>query len=225
MKDREQNTEQIILEAAEAEFLEKGYSNAKMMAIAQRAGVAHSMLHYYFRSKENLFQGILQQKMRDMFSLQGEALEGETTFEGLLRKVRDLRDRFFAANPKFAYFILTEVMGNAQNRALLVRLVEQMSRTSMVKLRELLEQEMAAGRMRRMRIENVILMMITLDVAMLTAISQCREEEGIGDEVADRLLAGYKERNLQLFLEALRPLYFFVPESTGLSNRKDESLT
>lgn len=205
MKDREQNTEQIILEAAEAEFLEKGYSNAKMMAIAQRAGVAHSMLHYYFRSKENLFQGILQQKMREMFSLQGEALEGETTFEGLLRKVRDLRDRFFAANPKFAYFILTEVMGNAQNRALLVRLVEQMSRTSMVKLRELLEQEMAAGRMRRMRIENVILMMITLDVAMLTAISQCREEEGIGDEVADRLLAGYKERNLQLFLEALRP--------------------
>ena len=205
MKDREQNTEQIILEAAEAEFLEKGYSNAKMMAIAQRAGVAHSMLHYYFRSKENLFQGILQQKMRDMFSLEGEALEGETTFEGLLRKVRDLRDRFFAANPKFAYFILTEVMGNAQNRELLVRLVEQMSRTSMVKLRELLEQEMAAGRMRRMRIENVILMMITLDVAMLTAISQCREEEGIGDEVADRLLAGYKERNLQLFLEALRP--------------------
>ena len=205
MKDREQNTEQIILEAAEAEFLEKGYSNAKMMAIAQRAGVAHSMLHYYFRSKENLFQGILQQKMREMFSLQGEALEGETTFEGLLRKVRDLRDRFFATNPKFAYFILTEVMGNAQNRALLVQLVERMSRTSMVKLRELLEQEMAAGRMRRMRIENVILMMITLDVAMLTAISQCREEEGIGDEVADRLLAGYKERNLQLFLEALRP--------------------
>ena len=205
MKDREQNTEQIILEAAEAEFLEKGYSNAKMMAIAQRAGVAHSMLHYYFRSKENLFQGILQQKMREMFSLQGEALEGETTFEGLLRKVRDLRDRFFAANPKFAYFILTEVMGNTQNRALLVRLVEQMSRTSMVKLRELLEQEMAAGRMRRMRIENVILIIITLDVAILTAISQCREEEGIGDEVADRLLAGYKERNLQLFLEALRP--------------------
>lgn len=205
MKDREQNTEQIILEAAEAEFLEKGYSNAKMMAIAQRAGVAHSMLHYYFRSKENLFQGILQQKMQEMFSLQGEALEGETTFEGLLRKVRDLRDRFFAANPKFAYFILTEVMGNAQNRELLVQLVERMSRTSMVKLRELLEQEMAAGRMRRMRIENVILMIITLDVAMLTAISQCREEEGIGDEVADRLLAGYKERNLQLFLEALRP--------------------
>ena len=172
--DRNLTTLERIHLAAKAEFLEKGYSNAKMMAIAQRAGVAHSMLHYYFRSKENLFQGILQQKMQEMFSLQGEALEGETTFEGLLRKVRDLRDRFFAANPKFAYFILTEVMGNAQNRALLVQLVERMSRTSMVKLRELLEQEMAAVRMRRMRIENVILMMITLDVAMLTAISQCR---------------------------------------------------
>ena len=46
MKTNEQNTEQVILEAAEAEFLEKGYDGAKMLSIARRAGVAHSMLHY-----------------------------------------------------------------------------------------------------------------------------------------------------------------------------------
>ena len=43
MKTNEQNTEQVILEAAEAEFLEKGYDGAKMLSIARRAGVAHSM--------------------------------------------------------------------------------------------------------------------------------------------------------------------------------------
>ena len=32
MKTNEQNTEQVILEAAEAEFLEKGYDGAKMLA-------------------------------------------------------------------------------------------------------------------------------------------------------------------------------------------------
>ena len=48
MNNNEVSTEQIILEAAETEFLEKGYSNAKMLSIAKRAGVAHSMLHYTF---------------------------------------------------------------------------------------------------------------------------------------------------------------------------------
>ena len=51
MKTNEQNTEQVILEAAEAEFLEKGYDGAKMLSIARRAGVAHSMLHYSLCSK------------------------------------------------------------------------------------------------------------------------------------------------------------------------------
>ncbi|MDR1582826.1 MAG: TetR/AcrR family transcriptional regulator [Prevotellaceae bacterium] len=43
-----------MLEAAEAEFFEKGYDNTKTVAIAKQAGVSHSMLHYYFRKKENL---------------------------------------------------------------------------------------------------------------------------------------------------------------------------
>ena len=69
MKTNEQNTEQVILEAAEAEFLEKGYDGAKMLSIARRAGVAHSMLHYYYRSKENLFQAVMLRKTREIVPL------------------------------------------------------------------------------------------------------------------------------------------------------------
>ena len=69
MKTNEQNTEQVIVEAAEAEFLEKGYDGAKMLSIARRAGVAHSMLHYYYRSKENLFQAVMLRKTREIVPL------------------------------------------------------------------------------------------------------------------------------------------------------------
>jgi AcrR family transcriptional regulator len=57
------NTEEIILEAAEAEFLEKGFDQARTVSIAQRAGVTHAMLHYYFRTKEQLFDKILDRKI------------------------------------------------------------------------------------------------------------------------------------------------------------------
>ena len=60
------NKEQAILEAAEQEFLNKGFAGARTTSIAEAAGVTHAMLHYYFRTKEQLFERILDEKMRLM---------------------------------------------------------------------------------------------------------------------------------------------------------------
>ncbi|MBP7180930.1 MAG: TetR/AcrR family transcriptional regulator, partial [Dysgonomonadaceae bacterium] len=55
MRKNETESKQKILEAAEAEFLEKGFGNAKIVSIAKRAGISHTMLHYYYSTKEELF--------------------------------------------------------------------------------------------------------------------------------------------------------------------------
>ena len=94
MKTNEQNTEQVILEAAEAEFLEKGYDGAKMLSIARRAGVAHSMLHYYYRSKENLFQAVMLRKTREIVPLFRGIFEQGLSFEETLNRLREARDRY-----------------------------------------------------------------------------------------------------------------------------------
>ena len=60
------NKEQAILEAAEREFIVKGFAGARTTSIAEAAGVTHAMLHYYFRTKEQLFERILDEKMRLM---------------------------------------------------------------------------------------------------------------------------------------------------------------
>ena len=60
------NKEQEILEAAEREFIAKGFAGARTTSIAEAAGVTHAMLHYYFRTKEQLFERILDEKMRLM---------------------------------------------------------------------------------------------------------------------------------------------------------------
>lgn len=53
MKD--DTTEKAILEAAQSEFAEKGFHGARMQTIANRAGTNKALLHYYFRSKEQLY--------------------------------------------------------------------------------------------------------------------------------------------------------------------------
>ena len=111
MKNSEQNTEQIILEAAEAEFLEKGYNGAKMLSIARRAGVAHSMLHYYYRSKENLFQAVVLRKTREMVPMFKDVFEEDLPFEETLNRMREARDRYiFSQSPQMPYFLLSEIL-------------------------------------------------------------------------------------------------------------------
>lgn len=74
MAEETLDTAAKILKAAEEEFMEKGYGNAKMMSIAARAGVSHSMLHYYYRSKGKLFQIIFDEKAKLIVSILEECM-------------------------------------------------------------------------------------------------------------------------------------------------------
>src|SRR5215471_14076726 len=53
---RDGRTEQRILDAAHAVFVRRGTAGARMQEIAREAGVNQALLHYYFRSKEQLAQ-------------------------------------------------------------------------------------------------------------------------------------------------------------------------
>ena len=204
MKNSEQNTEQIILEAAEAEFLEKGYNGAKMLSIARRAGVAHSMLHYYYRSKENLFQAVVLRKTREIVPMFKGVFEEDLPFEETLNRMREARDRYiFSQSPQMPYFLLSEILLKPENRAMLLDLFDRIE--SLQPVREMLDKEVKAGRIRPISVGNFIFMLLTFDTASLTAISACREKEGIETEVAERLIASYREHNMQLILEALKP--------------------
>ena len=53
---RGMETRDVILKTALEMFLERGYEETTMRAIAERAGVALGNAYYYFRSKEHLIQ-------------------------------------------------------------------------------------------------------------------------------------------------------------------------
>jgi len=53
---------QKILTAAEQEFAERGFDGAGMKALATRAGVSQSLLHYHFGSKDKLYAAVIQSR-------------------------------------------------------------------------------------------------------------------------------------------------------------------
>jgi len=67
METKKDSTEDKILEAAKNVFIAKGMEGARMQEIADEAGINKALLHYYFRSKERLFEAIFSEIFKFAF--------------------------------------------------------------------------------------------------------------------------------------------------------------
>jgi AcrR family transcriptional regulator len=74
-----------ILESALALFLERGYQETTMRAIAERAGVAVGNAYYYFESKEHLIQSFYARTHVEHVAASRDVLERATSFGDRLR--------------------------------------------------------------------------------------------------------------------------------------------
>lgn len=112
-QNQQRNTEELILQAAEKEFLEKGYSGAKTTAIAEAAGVTHAMFHYYFRTKDKLFEKIVAEKMEQLKDLMFAAIGNpELPLKDRIIQGVESHFDFIAANPLLPRFLFNELYLN-----------------------------------------------------------------------------------------------------------------
>lgn len=115
---KQQNKEQQILAAAEEEFFAVGYDRAKTTSIAARAGVTHAMLHYYFRTKENLFNKIFNSKIDLIYKMITSIFVNKEM--PIMDKVEaGIRAHFqvLVENPRLPQFIFTEIFSKEERMA------------------------------------------------------------------------------------------------------------
>jgi len=112
--------EQIILEAAMDEFIAHGWTGARMQAIADRAGINKTLLHYYFRSKKNLYQRILYRVMKYFFGIVLGNIVESGSFEEFLRAAIDTIVEESGRNPRLPMFLMQELsLGGKTARVML----------------------------------------------------------------------------------------------------------
>ena len=103
-------SEEKILEAAQGVFVEKGFEGATMQEIADRAAINKAALHYYFRSKEKLFEIIFGLVFKNMLIKLGGIIDLELPFEKKLEKLITEYVNFFSINFSIVSFIVSEVI-------------------------------------------------------------------------------------------------------------------
>jgi AcrR family transcriptional regulator len=78
-------TEEKIIRAARDIFREKGKDGARMQEIADHAGINKALLHYYFRSKDILFDKVFQNEIREVFQQIMSTIADKADFRSFLK--------------------------------------------------------------------------------------------------------------------------------------------
>lgn len=108
------SAEERILVVAKKIFTQKGYEATKVRDIAAEADINLSLINYYFRSKEKLFQHIMTENINNLFEKVGPVLNDDQM--ALNDKISFIAEHYIdllLENPDFPRFIVTEVLSGS----------------------------------------------------------------------------------------------------------------
>ena len=74
-------TEQKIISSAEKLFYQKGKAGTSMQDIADDAGINRTLLNYYFRSKDQLFEAVFRNAMSSFVPNLANMLNSDMSFK------------------------------------------------------------------------------------------------------------------------------------------------
>jgi AcrR family transcriptional regulator len=206
MNNSELSTEQIILNAAEAEFFEKGYGNTKTVAIAKRAGVSHSMLHYYFRTKEQLFQKIFKEKVGALAQIFSGIFEKNRPFTEAVRLVVEAQFNFAAQNPQLPQFVFNEILSNKNNRDWAINTLFPQIFPFYCTLEKMMNDEIAKGTVCPVSARDLLINIVSINISTFIALPVLREAFQLNSsEILENFLNERRESNVQFILNALKP--------------------
>ena len=107
-------TEEKILTAARNVFLKRGFDGARMQEIADEAGINKAMLHYYFRSKDKLFEKIYLESIQKFFPGVWQIFNSDMPFNEKINSVVEYYTTFLYENPFLPQFLIVESNRNPE---------------------------------------------------------------------------------------------------------------
>lgn len=202
---REQSMESIILETAERLFLDKGFALTSTTEIAREAGCNQALVHYYFRTKEQLFIRIFEEKIKIFAGAFFSIDEKPGTFlEKLTRKIEAHFD-IIAQNPKIPFLIINEITTNPQRIKALHKSIGEYPASIIRKVNEELEEAISQGEVRPITVLDLILTVLSLNVLPQLLRPILEEVMPLPPEEVQKLIARRKEENVKLIINSLRP--------------------
>lgn len=204
MSTKETDNERLILEAAEAEFLEKGYGKSRTTEIAKRAGVNHAMLHYYFRTKENLFEVVFQKKAKLMSEVLFLTFNQDLPFLEKIKKGIEEHFDLLVLNKKLPTFIFSEIMSDENLKNLFINIIKDKAEMLFKSLKQEIENEVKMGRIRYINPYDLLFSIVSLNIFVFIGEPIISSIRKFDEKQFTKFLEQRKQMNVEIILNQLQ---------------------
>lgn len=184
--------ENKIIEAARTVFIERGYAETSMSEIATKAGINRPALHYYFRTKDKMFQAVFGSIVSSVIP---------KVFDAIMHREKSVAERaeciinayynLFEDTPHLPLFMLRELNRDPE---LLIKTIMGLNITdTMREAIASLQEEMEEGKLKKVPLQFIFFNFYSLLTFPYLTIDISRKVFDNNEESFRRSLAEWKK--------------------------------
>lgn len=160
IKTKDNTTETTILEAAERVFQQKGMDGARMQEIADEAGINKALLHYYYRSKQLLFEAVLKSAFNLLAPQLNKILNDDVSLFDKITNFSNNYISFVTKHPYLPNFIIQELN---KNPTFFSKLTSEEHFPSLDKFKKQVDDNIKSGLIKPIKAEHLFINIIALN--------------------------------------------------------------
>ena len=139
------NMEEQILLVAKELFMQFGYEGVSTTQVAKAVGCNQALVHYYYRTKQNLFKIICQQEIQKMLKILADIPQEDISFEDFIEKIIEAQIGFLKNNPDAPFFIIGELRHNSEVLKMMRELFSEFGKEIVGKIRMFVQMKQSIG--------------------------------------------------------------------------------
>ena len=199
--------EDRIKAVAQQLFLEQGFAATSTTQIAREAGCTQALVHYYYRTKENLFRQIFLEQIQAAMDVVVRSLNNDVPFDEFLGNAISLYFDTLMKDPRLPYFALEELVSNPERRKYLRENIVKKPQYAMyyMQLDARVRHEQQAGRLVQVDTSDIIFSVASLTVFNFIGLPMYRDLLERNDEQVREFLLHRKKEVIRLILNGLKP--------------------
>ncbi len=160
-KNKDKNTEEQILYAAKIIFQAKGMDGARMQEIADKAGINKAMLHYYYRSKQLLFEAVFKNAFSLLAPQLNAILNDDSAIEEKIKNFTSNYISFISKHPYLPNFIIQELN---RNKDFILKLKDTKGFPNLEKFKKQVDTEIEKGYLKPIKAEQLFINILSLSI-------------------------------------------------------------
>ncbi len=204
MKAEDKNMEHLILEAAEELFLEQGFAKTTTGQIAKLAGCNQALVHYYYRTKDNLFEKVFEEKVRMIVNNILTVNTSGLPLEEKIAQMVGLHFDFLMQNPKLAPFVFTEIISNPERLQSMAAKLQVYPHAIYAQLDAELKKEIELGNIHPIETIDLIITAASLNVPPFVAFPLLQKAFNLSEETVQETLQRRKSEVINTVIARLR---------------------